>query len=306
MQILHAAGAQVEFMDDPVDEQALVDRLSNAPVDALLVRGSRPVTARVLAAARDLKIIAKNGAGVDTIDLQAAARRNICVAVAPGANAHAVAEHAIAMMLALMRDLQGHDRRVRSGTWTGPAYQGRDFAGSVVGIVGFGSIGRSAARKADALGANVIVFDPAEQPTPFELETDFDCFLPRLDILSLHCPLTARTRGLLGARELSLMKAGSFIVNTARGAIVDELALAAAIRSGHIAGAGLDTFEAEPLAADSPLVGLGEVILTPHVAGVTRRAAVEVATATARNVVDFLQGRTLPGHHIVRASEVSA
>ncbi|ROZ74381.1 NAD(P)-dependent oxidoreductase [Ramlibacter sp. WS9] len=305
-QILHAAGASIEYMDDPVDEPALVERLSRGPVDAIVLRGSRPITARVLAAAQGLKIIAKNGAGVDSIDLREAARRNVCVAVAPGANAAAVAEHAIAMMMSLARDLSGLDRKIRRGGWEGTGYQGRDFRASVVGILGFGSIGRCAAQLANALGAHVVVFDPSGQPDTFEVETDFDKFLARVDILSLHCPLTDETRGLIGGRELGLMKPGSLIVNTARGAVIDEQALIDALRSGHLAGAGLDTFEVEPIVSENPLLGMDNVIMTPHIAGVTRRAALEVATTTARNVVDFLQGRALPAHHIVRLAETTA
>lgn len=297
--ILLASGARIAYMSDPIDESALVDRLSRGPVDAIVVRGPKPLTARVLAAAQGLKIIAKNGAGVDGIDLQEAARRNICVAVAPGANAPAVAEHTVAMMMALVRDLVGHDRRIRAGGWEGTSYQGRDFHGSVVGILGFGSIGQSTARLATALGAQVVVFDPTSRSDNFEFDPNFDNFLGRVDFLSLHCPLTEQTIGLVGSREIGLMKPGSFLINTARGAIVDERALADALRRGHLAGAGLDTFEVEPIAADNPLLGIDSVILTPHVAGVTRKAAFEVATTTARNVVDFLQGRTLPSHHVV-------
>ncbi len=298
-QILLASGARIEYMDDPIDESALIDRLSRGPIDAIVLRGSKPITARVLAAAQNLKIIAKNGAGVDSVDLQEASRRNICVAVAPGANAPAVAEHAVTMMMALVRDLTGHDRKIRAGGWEGTSYQGRDFRGSVVGIVGFGSIGQSTARLATSLGAQVVVFDPSSRSDNFEFEPDFGIFLGRVDFLSLHCPLTEQTRGLIGSREIGLMKPGSFLINTARGSIVDEVSLVDALRRGHLAGAGLDTFEVEPIASDNPLLGIDNVILTPHVAGVTRKAALEVATTTARNVVDFLQGQALPSHHVV-------
>ena len=299
-QILRDAGARVEFMADPITEDSLVERLAAGPVSAIVLRGSRPITARVLGAAPGLKIVAKNGAGVDSVDLDEAARRGITVAVAPGANADAVAEHAIALMLALVRDLHRLDGGLRRGRWEGTSWLGRDFRGSVLGLVGFGSIGRSTAHIASALGAQVIVGGRAGTDVGgFELVTDLDSLLARVDILSLHCPLTEQTRGLIGRRELALLKPGALLVNTARGPIVDEAALVEALRSGHLGGAGLDTFAIEPIAPDNPLLALDNVILTPHIAGVTRNAALQVATITARNVVDALAGRPLPPAHVV-------
>ena len=300
-QILHDAGARIEFMAEPITEATLVARLTAGPVDAIVLRGSKPFTAPVLAAARGLRIIAKNGAGVDSVDLDEAARRGIAVAVAAGANADAVAEHAVALMLALIRDLHKLDRKLRAGGWEGTSWLGRDFRGSTVGIVGYGSIGRSTARLAAALGANVVVLPGVGTAEGFENEHDLHRLLARVDILSLHCPLTDDTRGMIGRRELALMKPGSLIVNTARGPVIDEPALIEALKSGHIGGAGLDTFETEPLPGDSPLLALENVILTPHVAGVTRNAALQVATITARNVVDALAGRPLPQANVIVA-----
>ena len=301
-QILHDAGARIEFMAEPINEATLVKRLTAGPVDAIVLRGSKPFTAPVLAAAQGLKIIAKNGAGVDSVDLDEAARRGIAVAVAAGANADAVAEHAVALMLALIRDLHRLDRKLRAGGWEGTSWLGRDFRGSTVGIVGYGSIGRSAARLAAALGANVVVLPGIGEAVGFENEHDLHRLLGRVDIVSLHYPLTDETRGMIGRREFALMKPGSLIVNTARGPVIDEPALIEALKSGHIGGAGLDTFETEPLPADSPLLALDNVILTPHVAGVTRNAALQVATITARNVVDALAGRPLPQGNVVVAA----
>jgi D-3-phosphoglycerate dehydrogenase len=298
--ILRDAGARIEFMAEPINEATLAQRLAAGPVDAIVLRGSKPFTAPVLAVAQNLKIIAKNGAGVDSVDLAEAARRGITVAVAAGANADAVAEHAIALMLALTRNLAGLDRKVRAGGWETTAYLGRDFRDSVVGIVGYGSIGRSTAQLAAALGARVVVLHGrGGEADGFEVEANLERLLERVDILSLHCPLTDSTRGLIGKRELARMKSGALLVNTARGAVVDEAALVDALRSGHLGGAGLDTFEIEPVKADNPLLKLDNVILTPHVAGVTRNAALRVATMTARNVVDVLAGRSLPKAHLV-------
>jgi D-3-phosphoglycerate dehydrogenase len=299
-QVLRDAGARIEFMAEPITEGVLIERLAVGDVSAVVLRGSKPFTAAVLDAARGLKIVAKNGAGVDSVDLAAAARRGITVAVAAGANADAVAEHAVALMMALSRDLHRLDRRLRKGGWEGTSWLGRDFRGSVVGLVGYGSIGRSTARLAQSLGAQVVVFRAAgKEADGFELEADLDKLLARVDILSLHCPLTETTRGLIGRRELALMKPDALLINTARGPIVDEAALVEALRAGQLGGAGLDTFALEPLPPGHPLLSLENVILTPHVAGVTRNAALQVALTTAKNVVDAVAGRALPRGHIV-------
>lgn len=299
--MLRDSGAHIEFMAEPVTENSLLARFAARPVEAVLLRGSKPFTAPVLAAAHHLKIIAKNGAGIDSVDLAEAARRGIAVAVAAGANADAVAEHALSMMLALVRNLAGLDRKVRAGGWEGSTYQGRDFRDSVVGIVGYGSIGRATARLANALGARVLVLQHRRQLSQdgFEVTDSLADLLTRADIVSLHCPLNDTTHHLIGANELAHMKPGAVLINTARGAVVDETALIDALRRGHLGGAGLDTFEVEPITTDTPLCGLDNVIMTPHVAGVTRQAARQVATITACNIIDYLQGRALPPHHLV-------
>ncbi len=297
--IVRSAGGQITFLPEPMTEDMLAEQLAVTGAQAVVLRGSKPISERVLAAAPALKIIAKNGAGVDSVDLGAARQRGIAVAVAPAANADAVAEHALALMLTLTRQLTLLDGMVRGGQWADSTWQGRDFRGSVVGIVGYGSIGRSTARLAAALGARVLVLRPHGQADNHATEPDLERFLAQIDILSLHCPLTERTRGLIGQRELSLLRRGSLLINTARGPVVDEVALLQALQSGHLEGAGLDTFETEPLLAGHPLLALPNVLLTPHVAGVTRNAAMQVANITARNIVDYLATGTLPAHHLV-------
>lgn len=297
--LVRRSGGRVHCMAEPITEDTLSERLAATGAQAIVLRGSKPITERVMAAAPALRIVAKNGAGVDSVDRAAAQRRHVAVAVALGANADAVAEHALALMLALTRQLPELDRRVRAGGWADSQWQGRDFRGSTVGIVGYGSIGRATARLAAALGAQVLVLRPAGQADGFATEPDLHAFLARVDILSLHCPLTDRTRGLIGARELDCLRPGGILVNTARGPVVEEAALLSALRSGHLAGAGLDTFDTEPLPADHPLHTLPQVLMTPHVAGVTRDAALRVAIATARNIVDHLQGRPLPPGHLL-------
>lgn len=301
--LVQAAGGQIHFMAEPVTEASLAGRLAQTGAQALVLRGSKPVTAAVLRAAPALRIVAKNGAGVDSVDLEAARAQGVAVAVALAANAPAVAEHALALMLALVRQLPQLDRQVRvggwDGNWPGSHWQGRDFRGSTVGIVGYGAIGRATAQLAAALGARVLVLRPAGQADGFGCEPDLHRLLPQVDILSLHCPLSERTRGLIGGPELALLRPGSLLVNTARGPVVDEAALLAALESGHLAGAGLDTFDIEPLPQGHPLTQLPQVLLTPHVAGVTRQAALRVATLTAANIVDHLAGRPLPAGHLL-------
>jgi D-3-phosphoglycerate dehydrogenase / 2-oxoglutarate reductase len=297
--ILTDAGGEIGYMPDPVDEETLIARFAQGPVQAVVLRGSKPFTARVLGAAPHLKVIAKNGAGVDSVDIECATQHGVAVMVAAGANAEAVAEHSIALMLVLARDLFGLDRKVRGGGWEGTGYQGRDFRASTVGIIGFGSIGRATARMAAALGAKVIVMDAFAKSEEFEMETDLDRLLARVDIVSLHCPLTVSTHGLIGGRQLGLMKKGAILINTARGPLVDEAALIDALRNGQLAGAGLDTFEKEPIATGNPLLQMPNVILTPHVAGVTRNAVLGVATMTATNIVDCINGRPLDRRNLV-------
>lgn len=299
-QMLRDAGGEIEFMDEPIDEAALIQKMSEERFDAVLLRGSKPLTAKVLGTTQKLKIIAKNGAGIDSVDLDEATRRGVTVAVAAGANADAVAEHAIALMLTLVRHLNTLDAKVKQGGWEGSAWQGRDFRGSVVGIVGFGSIGQRTAQLAKALGAEVVVFHRGRESTDqHTLEKDFDRFLSQIDILSLHCPLNEKTKGMIGSRELGLLKQGTVVINTARGPVIDEAALIDALNSGHLGGAGLDTFEVEPIQPDNPLLSMTNVVLTPHVAGVTRNAAKKVATLTAQNIIDTLAKKKLPAGHLV-------
>jgi D-3-phosphoglycerate dehydrogenase len=296
--MLREAGGVMHFMEEPIHEATLIQKLRAEKIDAVVLRGSKPFDAHVLAATDTLKVIAKNGAGVDSVDLKAAHARGVTVAVAAGGNAQAVAEHAIALMLTLVRDLNSLDVKLKKGGWEGTSWVGRDFRGSVVGIVGFGSIGHCTAQLATALGAEVIVFGGSSRDTgDFKVETNFEDFLSQVDILSLHCPLTDKTKGMIGARELGLMKKDCILINTARGAIVNEAALIEALRSGHLSGAGLDTFEMEPIQPHNALLSMDQVVLTPHVAGVTRNAAKRVALLTAQNILDTLAGKKLPPRH---------
>jgi D-3-phosphoglycerate dehydrogenase / 2-oxoglutarate reductase len=244
----------------------------------------------VLEAARHLKIIAKHGAGVDSVDIAAATERGIVVVTAGDANADAVAEQAIMFMLALARELPLHHRSLRDGRWDKGVHVGREFRGRTVGIVGYGQIGSRAARLARALGANVVLYSrsPIKDPEGMEVEENFERLLGRVDILSLHCPLTDGTRGMLGDTELRMMKSTALVINTARGQMIDEPALIDALQNGRLAGAGLDTFAEEPTDPKNPLIFMDNVVCTPHVSVQTSDAMTRMGTAAANNIVGYV------------------
>jgi D-3-phosphoglycerate dehydrogenase len=291
-ELLRDGGAELVFMLGKIDEQALIAAFAREPIAAVLLRGSPPFTEKVFAAARDLKIIAKHGAGVDSVDMGSAGRHGVAVMVAGGANADAVAEHALAMMLSLARELPRFDRETRRGAWRDLAYLVRDFHARTVGILGYGQIGERTARLAQACGAQVMIHtrSAVTPPAGMVLEPDFDRFLGRVDILSLHCPLTDGTRGLIGAAQFARMKPGALLINTARGPVIDEPALVEALKSGRLAGAGLDTFTIEPPDPAHPLFALPNVLVTPHVAAATTDAMVRMGTIAANNIICWLRG----------------
>lgn len=290
--LLRAGGADVTFMLGPIDENALIAVLSEREVSAVLLRGSPPLTERVFAAARGLKIVAKHGAGVDSVDLASANRHGIAVMVAGGANADAVAEHSLAMMLSLARGLAHFDSQTRRGAWRDLNQFTRDFRTLTVGIVGYGQIGERTARLVQSCGARVMIHTRSKivPPAGMEIEPDLERLLSGVDILSLHCPLTEKTRGMIGAAQLARMKPGAFLINTARGPVIDEAALVEALSSGRLAGAGLDTFATEPPDAANPLFALPNVLVTPHIAAATTDAMMRMGTIAANNIISYLRG----------------
>ena len=298
---LRAIGAEVVFMREPIDEKALLAEFARRPITAVVLRGPAPFTRAVFEAANGLRIISKNGAGYDSVDLESATAHGVALMVTNGANADAVAEHSLALMLALRRELPRFDAGLRKGVWKNPAYQAKDFRGSMVGIVGYGQIGRRTALMAQACGASVLVHSRSrrELPPGMEWVGSLAALLPRVDILSLHCPLTEETRGMIGASELALMKPGGYLVNTSRGNLVDEPALIAALKDGRLAGAGLDVYMQEPADASNPLFALANVIVTPHVASSTRGAASQMGVIGANNIISYLRGEVYdPGNFI--------
>jgi D-3-phosphoglycerate dehydrogenase / 2-oxoglutarate reductase len=290
--LLEGAGGKLTFMSGKVDEQALLTAFNAGRVDAVLLRASPPFTPAVFAAAPHLRIISKYGAGTDSVDMASANARGIAVMVANGANADAVAEHSLALMLCVSREIWKFDRGMRAGAWKDLAYVVRDFKARTVGIVGYGQIGRRTAKLVQACGAHVVVHSRSrkELPAGMEWEEDFDRLLTQVDILSLHTPLTDKTRNLVGERELKLMKADAIIVNTGRGKLIDEPALIAALSSGRLAAAGLDTFATEPVDPQNPLFALPNVVCTPHIASSTTDAAALMGKIAANNIISYLRG----------------
>jgi D-3-phosphoglycerate dehydrogenase len=260
--------------------------------DALIVRSATTVNGDVIANASKLRVIARAGTGVDNVDVPAATARGIVVMNSPGANSVSVAEHALALMLALARAVPAADAAMKRGVWDKKRLTGAELRGKTLGVIGLGRIGQEVAGRARAFGMNVIAHDPfiSEQiAASLGIELlSVDDVCARADYLTLHVPSTPDTRHLLDARRLALCKAGVRIINTARGELIDEAALAEAIERGHVGGAGLDVFEQEP-PPDGRLTKLPQVVATPHIAASTVEAQELVGTETAMNVRDFLR-----------------
>jgi (S)-sulfolactate dehydrogenase len=299
-----AAGFDVDYDPGLVDQPGeLLARV--AAVDALIVRNRTQVRDGLLAAASNLKVVGRLGVGLDNIDLQGCQARGIQLIPASGANAQAVAEYVLATAMLLRRGAYASSGEVAVGQWPRQALsQGREIHGACLGLIGFGSIGRLTARLATALGLQVMAHDPylaANDPVwgnsgvqPVELPR----LLAQADIISLHLPLTPASRYLLDEGALARIKRGAVLINTARGGIIDETALAAALQSGQLAAAALDVFEQEPLPAGSPLAAAPNLLLTPHIAGVTqesnRRVSALIADAVSRALRE--KGESDGGH----------
>jgi D-3-phosphoglycerate dehydrogenase len=268
------------------------------------IAGIEPYTEAVLAAAPALKVIARFGVGYDAIDVPAATRHGVAVAMAFGTNHDAVADHAMALMLAAAHRIVEYDRRARAGAW-GTLVHGRLYE-TTAGIIGFGRTGRAVAKRCLGFNMDVLVADPvADVDTVGRLGyrlVELDDLLREADFVSIHAPLTAETRHMIDARRLALMKPSAFLVNTARGGLVDEAALVEALLAKRLAGAGLDVFEVEPL-PDSPLRRLEQVVLTPHVAGVSAASLRAMADRCVESALAVLDGND-PGPGLVVNPEV--
>ncbi|HTU86095.1 MAG TPA: phosphoglycerate dehydrogenase [Solirubrobacteraceae bacterium] len=259
-----------------------------------VVAGSEPYTREVFAATPDLKAILRFGTGSDAIDVDAATEAGVAVVTTPGVNAEAVADLALMLMLACIRGVLGLDAAVRSGQWRG-AGPSRDLAGATVGVVGLGAIGRAVARRLRGFDCRVLALEPspdAEFVAQQQIElTDLNTMLPQVDVLSLHAPLTPDTRGLISEREFAMLPRHAIVVNAARGELIDQAALVAALQDGQIAGAGLDVFEHEPPAPDDPILSAPNTILTGHVASFTDLGVGRMGEAVLNNLRALVAGR---------------
>jgi D-3-phosphoglycerate dehydrogenase len=288
--LLRAAGVEVETrlgLKGPELAAALRE------FDAAIVRSQPKVTAEALEDPGKLRAIARAGVGVDNIDVAAATRRGVVVMNTPGGNTVSAAEHTVALLFALARKVPAADATVKAGGWDRNKFVGTQLAGKTLGVVGLGRIGREVARRALGLDMAVVALDPFVTPAKaaelgIEMAASLDELLPRVDFLTLHVPLGAETKSLIGARELGLMRKAACVLNVARGGIVDERALADALAAGTIGGAGVDVFSAEPVTPDNPLLAAPNVVLTPHLGASTVEAQENVAVEAAQLVADFL------------------
>jgi D-3-phosphoglycerate dehydrogenase len=269
-----------------------------APYDALIVRSQTRITADVLDAAENLKVVARAGIGLDNVDVEAATRRGVMVVNAPQSNIVSAAEHTIGLLLAQARSIPQADAALRHGEWSRERFEGVELAGKTLGVVGVGRVGAMVAHRALAFGMRVIAFDPYVsrdhgRDLGVELMPTLEALLVQSDFISLHLPRTPETEGMIGERELALVKPGARLINTARGGIVDEDALIGALKDGRLAGAALDVFDREPL-TESRLFDFEQVVVTPHLGASTVEAQDKAGTAIAEMVRLALRGEFVP------------
>jgi D-3-phosphoglycerate dehydrogenase len=284
----------VQVYSSTITQADLLPILSDAAGIAL---SGTPYRKTEMDASPAMEVVARIGVGYDAVEVPALSARRVPLMVAGTANSTSVAEHAFHLMMALAKRTRALDGMVRKGTW-GDRHAGlpTELSGKTVLIVGFGRIGTRSARRCQGFDMNVLIYDPYVSGEKIaaagcEHVVDLDAALPRADFVSIHCPKNPETVGLFNAAKLARMKRGAFIVNTARGGIIDEPALHAALTSGHIAGAGLDVFEAEPTPVNNTLLQLDTVIASPHMAGVTTESVAGMAMVTAENILSVLDGK---------------
>lgn len=269
-----------------------------APYAALIIRSATKVTAEVFEAAGNLRVVARAGIGLDNVDVEAATRRGVMVVNAPQSNVISAAEHAMAIMLAQARNVPQANADLIDGRWERAKWEGVELAGKTLGLVGLGRVGSLVGSRAAGFGMRVIAFDPyvsgdRAKEMGVEMMPTLESLLVQSDFVSVHLPRTPETEGLIGEKELRMMKQGARLVNTARGGIIDEEALANVIEDGHLGGAALDVFAAEPT-TDSPLFRLPNVVVTPHLGASTREAQDKAGTTVAEMVRLALKGEFVP------------
>jgi len=290
IKILKDAGFKVD-VDSNISYEELKGKVRDYNV--LIVRSRTKVTRKIIEAGENLRVVGRAGAGIDNIDVEAAKEKGIIVLNTPEAPAIAVAELTMGLLLSLARQIPRADRSMKEGKWAKKEFKGWQLNGKTFGIVGLGHIGEKVARLAKAFGMKILI-TKRTPPSPEilkELEAEFvplDELLRRSDIISLHVPLTPQTRHMIGEREIQLMKNGAFIINTSRGAVIDEKALFNALKSGKLGGAALDVYEIEP-PRDYSLMRLPNIVCTPHIGAQTVEAQRAAATLLAQKIVDTLR-----------------
>lgn len=291
--MLRQAGFEVRMVPRDADLFQADQLISVVKEAHALIAGSEPYSCDTLGKLPNLRAIARMGVGFDAIDCPTCDERRVVVATTPGVNHHAVAEHTIALLMAVARGFPARDQFVRAGTWH--RFSTPRIAGRTVGLVGLGRIGQATATRALGLGIKVIAYEPypnLEFVKQHGIElTTLDDLLSRSDFVSLHLPMSAQTRHIINAASLAKMKKGSILVNTARGPLVDEKALYDALKSGHLAGAGLDVFEVEPLPMSSPLLEFNNVLFCGHLAGLDHESHHDTLTMCAKIIMDLHQGK---------------
>ena len=285
------ADFEIVFAGKQPTEEDLVTLCTRHKPVAIIVRYGK-VNARIMDAAGNLQVISKHGSGIDVIDQDAAAARGIAVRAAVGANAAAVAEHAWALILACAKAVPRLDARMHAGHWDKAVHKSVELDGRTLGLVGLGAIGRRAAAIGAAFGMNVIAFDPYAKEAPAGVKlVSLGELYAQSDVVSLHCPLTAENRKMLNRDAFSCFKPGAILVNTARGGLIDEPALVEALASGRLRAAGLDSFDVEPMTTPHPFQGIANVILSPHIGGVSDAAYVNMGKGAAANVLAVIEER---------------
>ena len=264
-----------------------------AGTDAILVRLG-VVTKQVMNAASNLKVIAVHGVGVDRVDLDEARKRGIVVTSTPLANVASVAEYAVGVMISLIRDIPACDRTIKEKRWRRAKYESKQILGKTVGIVGLGNIGSRVAKRLSCFEANIIAYDPYVPAERFEelgvKPVSLHVLMSEADIVTIHVPLTKLTHHMIKEKELGMMRPEAYIINTSRGAVIDEKALITALQDNMISGAALDVFEEEPLDPDNQLLSMQNVILTPHIAGMTAESDRRTAETAAKDILRVLNG----------------
>ncbi len=308
VQLLESEGFEL-LMPRENSQEAFEALLPKA--EGIVLRTNVQLHAEAIAKAPNLRVVARTGAGVDNVDLTAATERGILVCNLVGINSVSVAEHTLSLLFALGKQIPFHDSAVRAGDWQSRRSKASvELEGKTLGVAGIGNIGARVAKVChDALGMNVVAFDPyaKEKFSDFDYTfvDDLETLFAESDFITLHLPSLPETKKVVDRGLLSLMKPTAYLINTARGDVVDEDALAEVLREGRIAGAGIDVFETEPPGKDHPFVGFSNVILTPHVASLTKEVTVKASYGAAKAIVDYAEGRTPDSVYNAKALGIS-